>query len=267
MYQYRNLPPRHQPPGFYPPHQPSLRNQFRESPNHESCLTHNSHSQSPPTIGSPPVHSASHHLHHSHHHNIPPRQQQQQINSGQPLQRSHSHGLIQRPSSHSYRAHHQIPSITTTTTASHMTSPPITPGHDQQQHHHLHAAHNVTSPANAATVSAEEAKVNDVDGAQIPNGPDALYAMHQLQRIKAATACQIINNRVVEAIRLQQQEQIQRKKLKKKFNPNWKDPNETNPNNPAYKGPENAKLVKMLSKKQKAAKKKKQKNTNFWFIT
>merc|ERR1712130_612807 len=88
-----------------------------------------------------------------------------------------------------------------------------------------------------------------------PNSPDALYAIQQMQRIKAATACQIINNRVVEAIRLQQERKLNEKKLKKKLYPNWRDPNETNPNNPAYKGPENAKLVKLLSKKKKKKKK------------
>merc|ERR1712129_437006 len=85
--------------------------------------------------------------------------------------------------------------------------------------------------------------------------PEALYAMQQMQRIKAATACQIINNRVVEAIRQQQELKLHEKEMRKKFDPNWRDPNETNPNNAAYKGPQNAKFVKRLARKKKNMKK------------
>merc|ERR1712228_391466 len=99
----------------------------------------------------------------------------------------------------------------------------------------------------------------DPEHAYMPhaNSPDALYAIQQMQRIKAATACQIINNRVVEAIRQQQEQKLYEKEQRKKLFPNWRDPNETNPNNPAYKvGPENAKMVKSMAKKNKIKKQK-----------
>lgn len=159
MYQYRNLPPRHQVPGLYPPHQPSLRVNL-----------------SPPTVDQPDF-----------------------LNSGaNNLQRSHSHhGIISQPASSNggYRTHHIV------------SHPTVSNGVDPEHAYMPHA-----------------------------NSPDALYAIQQMQRIKAATACQIINNRVVEAIRQQQEQKLYEKEQRKKLFPNWRDPNETNPNNPAYKG-------------------------------
>jgi len=68
-------------------------------------------------------------------------------------------------------------------------------------------------------------------------------ANDQMQRIKAAAACEIINSRVIMALKQhvghQDLSPFKKKKVRKK-NPKFKyfkDPNLTNPNNPSYQGP------------------------------
>lgn len=67
----------------------------------------------------------------------------------------------------------------------------------------------------------------------------------QLNRLKAATACQIINQRVVEALKDQEKKRREVARRRVKQVAQYGDPNETNPNNPAYIGAINAKARKM----------------------
>jgi len=66
---------------------------------------------------------------------------------------------------------------------------------------------------------------------------DSASVTEQLQRIKAAAACEIINKRVLIALEQQGRSEKMNQKLRRKYYPNWKDPNVTNPNNAAYRGP------------------------------
>eukprot|EP01084_Bolivina_argentea_P271912 462803_1 len=145
MYQYRNLPPRHQPPGFYPPHQPSLRRHQQPQPHQQYDYSHNT-----------------------------------------PLTRSHSHGFLHgHPpnNQNGYRTHHII-------------SPIHSPPHSHSPLHNHSPPHTHSPPHNNKRNNHNNNTNNN--NSNINTNPNALYAIQQVQRIKAATACQIINNRVVE---------------------------------------------------------------------
>merc|ERR1712129_503276 len=109
--------------------------------------------------------------------NRPPR-----INQNNRLQRSHSH---QSPSSITsngnnslYRTHHIVANPSAASTVAPAAPPSVISDVHSVSGQSVYSSHPSTATAAATT------------------NPEALYAMQQMQRIKAATACQIINNRV-----------------------------------------------------------------------
>jgi len=111
-----------------------------------------------------------------------------------------------------------------------------------------------THPQPMVTSTASNAMLNPLNAGPMQ---DPLAANDQMQRIKAAAACEIINNRVIMALKQhghgghQDLSPFKRKKVRKK-NPKFKyfkDPNLTNPNNPSYQGPSPKKWRKLRNAK------------------
>jgi len=89
-----------------------------------------------------------------------------------------------------------------------------------------------------------------------PLPPQDALSEQQLNRLKAATACQIINQRVVEALKDQEKKKKEVLRRRIKYQLEYGDPNETNPNNAAYIGEKGARARKKERMRRKRQEKR-----------
>eukprot|EP01084_Bolivina_argentea_P284035 486647_1 len=221
MYQqYRNLPPRHQPPGLYPPHQPSLRQQGHHHSGYPYLQQPQPAAPRRHQIGSHRLTRSQSHEPYSNHHPHPRSHHAPPHSSSSYLEiHDYRYPAASRSYSPTKNRHSPISPISTTTSIApsgvmyhhHVVSPTQSAQSTNSQHS---APPTVpVSPLHATASTSTTTATTSIIGPTTAT-PDAIYAIQQMQRIKAATACQIINNRVVEAIRKQQQQKLEKEKEK-----------------------------------------------------